>query len=226
MAMDRYEARRTGPEHTTAHATACPAAKTHGASARAGRKRDVDGDRRWGDFERILYVSLLHNRRKSHTRGTNTQLLGQITRDMEYMANCPLRNTASDPFLISTTDPLESLLLEEGQLVSKRPHPEYEDPLLAPRLPYMPRQTAWRRRVRRILAIVAACIALLVPYLIMTLAPTQLARVITTCVCVAIFAFVAALSPFSTTKAVLTTLAYASVLIIFVGVRPVYYFAP
>ena len=143
---------------------------------------------------------------------------------MEYMSTSALRGTASDPFLITTTDPLESLLLEEGYLVSKREHPEFKDPLLAPRLPYMKRISASRRRLRRLVAVFAAGMALLAPYLIMTLAPTQLARVVTTCGCVAVFALVAAASPFSTARAVLASLAYASAMIIFVGVRPTYYF--
>jgi len=149
---------------------------------------------------------------------------GQVTRDMEYMTLCALRGTSADPFLITTTDPLESLLLEEGQLVSRHSHTESKDPLITPRLPYMKRVGPSKRRVRRLIAVTAAAIALLAPYLIATLVPTLLARVITTCVFVAIFALMMAASSFTTGKAVLATLSYAAALIIFVGVAPPHYF--
>lgn len=150
---------------------------------------------------------------------------GQVTRDMEYMSLCALRGTSADPFLITTTDPLESLLLEEGQLVSRRSRTDSKDPLITPRLPYMKRVGPSKRRVRRLVAVTAAAAALIAPYLIATLVPTLMARVIMTCLFIAVFALGMAASSFTTGKAVLATLAYAAALIIFVGVAPPHYFS-
>lgn len=145
-----------------------------------------------------------------------------------------------NPFLISTTDVLEAQLLEEGGLIARRgpnntnpSSPTYDSPenekdkdaLLIARLPYTPSHTApWRRHLRRWLAVLSAAIALILPFLIMTLVPTLASRLATTCAMVAVFALVAAASDVETKRAVAYVLGYAGALVVFGGmVPPVYW---
>lgn len=142
----------------------------------------------------------------------------------------------TNPFLISTTDPLEAKLLEEGGLIARRggncstnpsspdsvePEKDKDDSLLLARLPYAPELSApWRRHLRHWLAVLSAAIALMLPFLIMMLAPTFTSRMATTCVMVAVFALVAAASEVETRRAVAYVLGYAGALIVFGGLVP------
>lgn len=142
----------------------------------------------------------------------------------------------SNPFLISTTDVLEAQLLEEGGLIARR-GPNNTDPsspasesaedgkdkdaLLFARLPYTPTPAApWRRHLRRWLAVLSAAIALILPFLIMSLVPTFASRLATTCGMVAVFALVAAASDVETKRAVAYVLGYAGALVVFGGLVP------
>lgn len=145
---------------------------------------------------------------------------------------------STNPFLISTMDPLEAQLLEEGGLIARRNVPSSlpnangdQNPDLEkqnetpPSLPYTPQTPApWRQYLRHYLAIFAAAFALIVPFLIMMLVPSLASRVATTCAMVAFFALVAAASGVETRRAVAYVLGYAGALVVFGGlVPPVYW---
>jgi hypothetical protein len=146
---------------------------------------------------------------------------------MDYInSNAGTRSsTTSNPFLIATTDTLEAQLLEEGGLIASKgagsststpsdPSADFEKQIT--RLPYAPELVApWRTTFRRWLAVLSAAIALLLPFLIMMLAPTFASRVVTMCVMVAVFALVMAAGEVETRRAVAYVLGYAGALICF-----------
>ena len=139
-------------------------------------------------------------------------------------------STFSNPFLISTTDPLEAQLLEEGGLIARKgaasptsttsdPSAEFEKHIA--RLPYAPKLVSpWRAALRRWLSIISAAVALLLPFLIMMLVPTFASRMATTTVMIAVFALVAAASEVETKRAVAYVLGYAGLLVVFGGLLP------
>lgn len=160
---------------------------------------------------------------------------------MDYINSTSSARGASptnNPFLISTTDPLEAQLLEEGGLIARRggptanntnpssptstePEKDKDGSLLFSRLPYTTEPTApWRRHLRHWLAVISSAIALILPFLIMTLTPTLTARLATTCVMVTVFALVAAASEVRTSRAVAYVLGYAGALVVFGGLVP------
>ncbi|KAK3674600.1 hypothetical protein LTR78_005686 [Recurvomyces mirabilis] len=144
----------------------------------------------------------------------------EIIRDLEYMESSALKGRAADPFLMSTTKPMDRRLLEEVGLAwsdPKKRSPRVE----ANRLGFTKRASPSMQKTKRLLMSFLGCLALLAPYLIMKLIAGALVRIVSTCAFALVFALgIALVSDLAPDRICLVTAAYAAALVIFVGTDP------
>ncbi|KAK5114492.1 hypothetical protein LTR62_002427 [Meristemomyces frigidus] len=144
----------------------------------------------------------------------------ESVRDLEYMERTGLRGAESDPFLMSTSKPMDCKLLEEVGLAWQ--DPKRRTPETRPdRLGFTRRTGPATQMARRLLLSCLGCVALLAPFLIMKLIPGGLVRIISTCVFALAFAVgIVLVSDLEPDRLCLVTAAYAAALVIFVGTDP------
>lgn len=131
------------------------------------------------------------------------------------------RGSQSDPFIITTARPLEAKLLEDAGMARHDKHFDGNAPHL--RLSRPNRASFSSLALRRLATVLLVASALVVPYLIALLAPTQLARIVTICSCIFLFAVAATLLSLRKQPSIwpaALTLVYAGALIIFIGLNP------
>ncbi|GAB7360817.1 hypothetical protein MBLNU230_g0804t1 [Neophaeotheca triangularis] len=152
-------------------------------------------------------------------------------RDAELMAQHASRGMAHDPFLITTSDGLETKLLEEAGLITsprlndkaaktssasstqEQKHPQ--------RLTPQRRETPKKRSLRRLLMALTAALSLVVPMLIMMLVDGQLTKIITGTAFAVAFAFAFGVgSEMEPDKVAGVVGLYAAVLVVFVSNNP------
>ncbi|EMC95789.1 hypothetical protein BAUCODRAFT_34555 [Baudoinia panamericana UAMH 10762] len=144
----------------------------------------------------------------------------EAIRDLQFMESCGTNGKDNDPFLLSTVKPMDCQLLEDAGLAWRdskhkpaRQHPD--------RLEYTKRVSPVRQRLRRLLMALLGGLALIAPFLIITLLQGQLVRLVVTCGFMVVFAIAAAIgSELSPDRVALATAAYAAALVIFVGNNP------
>ena len=135
------------------------------------------------------------------------------------MEQCALRGRANDPFLITTTKPLEAKLLEDAGLAIGNPKVAVMS--IPGRLEYTKRPSSTQQFLHRLLMAVLGGLALIAPFLVMTLISGQTVRLIVTCGCMVGFAIAVAMgSELGPDKGALVTAAYAAALVVFVGTNP------
>ena len=137
-----------------------------------------------------------------------------------------MRKGCDDPFIISTQNALQAQLLEDADLVLEtrdfRPVGAASFHFASARRAKSGGFMAW---VRRLLMAFVGGVALIAPFVIMILLSGTLARIVTTCGFMVIFAVALATgSEMSADRVGLITAAYAAVLVVFVGTNPPSYF--
>ncbi|KAI7083190.1 hypothetical protein KC356_g7788 [Hortaea werneckii] len=144
----------------------------------------------------------------------------EAVRDMEYMETCALRGMKNDPFLLTTANPLDCKLLEDAGLAFGDPRKAAAETPPA-RLIYTKRESFIQRGLRRLLMALVGGLAIIAPFLIMSLVSGQAVRLIVTCIFMAAFAICATVgSELGPDRIALATAAYAAALVIFVGTNP------
>ncbi|KAI7548224.1 hypothetical protein D0869_07936 [Hortaea werneckii] len=144
----------------------------------------------------------------------------EAVRDMEYMETCALRGVKNDPFLLTTGNPLDCKLLEDAGLAFGNPLKAAAETPPA-RLEYTKRESFIQRGLRRHLMALVGGLAIIAPFLIMSLVSGQAIRLIVTCIFMAAFAMCATVgSELGPDRIALVTAAYAAALVIFVGTNP------
>ena len=136
------------------------------------------------------------------------------------MEQCARQGKQSDPFLLSTDDPMNCKLLEDVGLAWG--DPKRKLPQLGPdRLETSKRRSQMARSMRRLLMSLLGGLALLAPFLIIELIAGQLVRLIATSAFTMFFAVLLALgSDTDPDRLALVIAAYAAALVVFVGTNP------
>lgn len=153
---------------------------------------------------------------------------GDVVRDLEYMDNCISRKGPINPFVLSTSDPMDRRLLEEVGIAIGDPDKRLPQ-LGVDKLQGSKSLSQSQRRMKRTLFSVAGGLAVLAPFLVMLLiqSSTQLIRIVAACAFTIAFALALALcSDMESDRVGLAVAAYSAALIIFVGSNPAPYSYP
>ena len=135
------------------------------------------------------------------------------------MEQCALRGRVNDPFLIMTDKPLEAKLLEDAGLALGDPRKSIAK--VPGRLEYTKRPSWAQQALHRLLMALLGGLALVAPFLVMTLISGQMVRLIITSACMVGFAVAVTLgSELGPERIALVTAAYAAALVVFVGNNP------
>lgn len=150
--------------------------------------------------------------------------LGDSIRDTELIDQHAARGLAGDPFLITTSDGLQSRLLEDAELAKPRlnpPRASRDQQEEAQRLARAKRETPRRRGLRRLLMALTAALSLVAPMLVMMLVSGLLTKIITAAAFAVGFAVVFAVgSEMEPDKVALVVGVYAGILVVFVSNNP------
>ncbi|KAK3073268.1 hypothetical protein LTR53_005318 [Teratosphaeriaceae sp. CCFEE 6253] len=138
----------------------------------------------------------------------------KVVRDLEYMEQRGRSGKPTDPFLLTTANPLSRQLLEEVGLVWADPAPPPGPPDTLARTQ---RQSRVKQALRRLLLSLLGGLAVLAPFLVMFLIPGQLVRLVCACVFTVAFGVVVAAVGMPDRTGLLATAAYAAALVLFVG---------
>jgi hypothetical protein len=141
-------------------------------------------------------------------------------RDLQYMQECSERGAKDDPFLLSTANILDAKLLEDAGLAWRDPKSKL--PQLGPnKLECTKRISPSTRRLRRLFMAILGGLAVIAPFLIMSLLKGQIVRLVVSCAAMVVFgAGVALITDLAPETVGLITAAYAAALVVFVGTNP------